>query len=191
MANIDNAYRGFEPVARLDGSDIPVRRFHVDGDGATAIYIGDLIDAEADGCVIAAAADAGDSLLGACVAVYDSNGVPCGAPNSSVSTKYLTGSTEGYVDVALALPDSVFKCQALTGTTPTAADVFMASNHTAGAGSTTLARSGHELTCTFSAANQFKVIGKVDEPGNDWGAHVDLLVVASESFWLSGDANGL
>lgn len=185
MANLDNP-KGFLPVAMLNGSEIPVRRFSVDSSNATAIFIGDLVIAEADGRVAPAAAACGDVLLGACVGVYDSNGVPCGAYGSSVSAKYLTASTAGYVDVALALPEAVFRVQCLTGATPAATDVFASSNHTAGAGDTTLATSNHELTATFATATQFKMIGRVEGPNNDWGEHVDVLVVAALSYWHDG-----
>lgn len=189
MANIDNP-RGFTPVAMLDGSAIPVRRFPVYASQADGIFIGDVIKALSSGNV--EAADAGDdkAVLGVCVGIFDTNGTPIGEPNSSVSTKYLTATTGGYVNVALALPSAVFRVQCLSAATPASTDVFAASDHTATAGSTAMAQSRHELTASFSTDAQFKVIGKVDEPGNDWAEHVDVLVVAQESYWY-GEAAGL
>ena len=128
--------------------------------------------------------------MGAVVGLYDTNGVPVGHPNSDIATKYLAVGDSGIAKVALALPSAVFKVQCLSGATPAATDVFMASDHTAGAGSTTTARSAHELTATFAAANQFKVIGRFVDPSNAWGEHVDVLVVASESYWSAG-TNGV
>jgi hypothetical protein len=183
MANIDDP-KGFTPVAMFNGAKIPVWRFPVDALNATAIFIGDVIDAEADGNVIPAAADADDSVIGVAVAVYDSNGVPCGAPNSSVSTKYLTALTAGYVDVALALPEAVFRVQ-VDGTIAETAR-FANANHVATAGSTTMAQSRHELSATTGTATaQFKIWDRVREPGNTWGANMDVLVTFNESRFVS------
>lgn len=189
MANRDNRM-GFRPTLMLNGAKVPVFRFAVPSNNATGLFINDLCSALAAGNIGPAAADAGDILLGSIVGLYDSDGRAIGAWDSSVSTKYLPANTAGYADVALALPEAVFRCQSLTGATPVAADVFNASDHTAGAGDTTTGMSGHELTATFSVANQFKVIGKVDDPDNAWGEHVDLLVVAQESYWFDG-VNGV
>lgn len=188
MANRDNPF-GFIPVGRLGGGEIPKpMRFAVASDNATGLFVGDLVSALASGKIGPAAADPGDIMLGAVVGLYDSNGVAIGSPQSSVATKYLPASTAGYADIVPALPDVIFRCQCLTGATPAATDVFNASDHTAGAGDTTTGKSNHELTATFSTANMFKVIGKVEGPNNDWGEHVEVLVVAEESYWHDGTA---
>lgn len=183
MANRDNP-SGFQPVGTLDGSEIPVRRFAVAAANATAIYMYDAVSAINTGTVSPSAADCGDIFLGSVVGIYDSNGIPVGDVRSSVATKYLPALTAGYVDVALALPNVIYRVQCLTGAVPAATDVFNCSDHTAGAGSTITGISGHELTATFGTANQFKLIEKVDEEGNAWGEHVDVLVVATESYWV-------
>jgi hypothetical protein len=163
-------------------------RFAVAAANATAIYKYDLVGVVSTGTVAPAAADCGDIMIGSVVGIYDSKGRAVGSPGSTTSTKYLPASTAGYVDVVPALPDVIFRVQCLSSTTPAATDVFSSSDHTAGTGSTATGISGHELTATFSTANMFKVIGKVDEPGNDWGEHVDVLVVAEESYWHDGTA---
>lgn len=183
MANRDTPNMGFIPVGRLDGSEIPVRRFSVTTASGTAMYLGDLVVAAGDGYATPhATAGAGDDMLGAVVGIYDSNGVPCGHPNASVSTKYLAASTAGYVDVALALPDSVFRAQC-TGTLAST-DVFAGVDHVAGTGNTTTSRSGHEVSASATTGANFKIIGKVEDPGNDWGANVELLLVPQESYWF-------
>ena len=188
MANRDRRM-GFRPTTMINGAKVPVRRFAVYGSNASlGLYINDLCVCLASGNIGPAAADCGDILLGSIVGLYDTNKRMIGAWDSSVSTKYLPVNTGGYADVALALPEAVFRCQGLSSTTPAATDVFSSSDHTAGTGNTVTGMSGHELTCTFSTANMWKVIGKVDEPDNDWGEHCDMLVVAQESYWFDGTA---
>ena len=191
MANRDTP-NGFTPVGMLDGSEIPCRDFLATS-LATALYIGDLVSAQANGDVEPSAADDGDIVLGAVVALYDTNGIPAGHPSSDISTKYLASGDSGIAKVALALPGSVFQVQADDGggTALAATDVFRSFNHIAGSGSTTTARSGHEIDISSTTTTaQFKIIDKVDEPNNAWGASVDLLVVPQESFWFDG-TNGV
>ncbi len=179
MANRDTPI-GFRPATGV-GTPHQVRRFPVASSNGTNLFVGDVADF--DGTAVGpAAADAGVSAVGVVVAVYDSNGVPCGAPNSSVSTKYLPASTAGYVDVALALPGAVFIAQAQTGQTPAANAIGATTDHVAGTGDTTTATSRHELNCgDLNTGAQFLILGKVDEPNNSWGEHVDLYVVFNES----------
>ncbi len=179
MPNRDTP-NGFR-VAQGIGSQHVVKRFRVDSNNSTALFVGDVVDLDGEG-VGPAAADAGVSVAGVCVGVYDSNEIPCGHPNSSVSTKYLTGSTAGYADVALALPGAVFIAQLDSGSTPTEDDVGATCDHVATAGDTTVAHSKHELDSSdIGTGIQCRIIGKVDEPGNAWGEHVDVLVVFNES----------
>ena len=186
MANRDNP-SGFIPAQGIGGDHV-YKMFRVDSVNATAVFVGDVMDLDASG-VGPAAADAGVSAVGVCVAVYDSDGLPCGSHNSSVATKYLPASTAGFALVALAIPGNVFICQTQTGTTPTDDDIGLTSDHVAGAGDTTTARSRHELTYSGGGL-QFRIIGKVDKPGNDYGEHVDLYVVFNESaFGVSAAAS--
>ena len=185
MANRDAPY-GFKPVARLDGSQIPVKRFSVYSSQADGIYVGDVMKALATGNVEAANAGDGAAVLGVCVGIQDTNGEAVGSPNSSVSTKYLAASTGGYALIALALPDSVFQAQSSGSLDAT--DVFASVDHVATAGDTITARSRHELNSSTSTSAQFKILGKVEEPGNDWGTNVELLVVAGEGYWFTGAA---
>jgi len=183
MANRDNP-SGFQPVAMLDGSEIPVRRFPVDGDTAVAIYKYDLVIAEADGHVIAQNTGGANenACLGSVVGLYDSNGVPVGAPNSSVSEKYLPASTAGFVDVALALPhQAIFKAQANASVLETAR--FAGAPHAVTAGVAATGISRHEVGTVTTGQEFLIIIDKEDVPGNDWGTDVDLLVTFGQSFW--------
>jgi len=168
----------------FNGAKIPVWRFPVDSSNGTAIFIGDVIDAESDGNTAPAAAGTDDSALGVCVGVADSNGAPAGDPNSSLNSNYLPASTAGYIDVALALPEAIFRVQANAAVTED--DRFNNADHVATAGSTSMAQSRHELSGTTGTGTaQFKIWDKVNEPGNDWGADVDLLVTFNESRFVS------
>lgn len=191
MANSDKP-SGFTPVKMLDGSAIPVGEFPVDSSNATAIYIGDLVMAEADGNVAPATAGVGTAVIGVVTGIKDSNGVSASHPNGDLSTKYLPALTAGRVSVALGLPTALFRIQASSGTAVNESDRFACADHVAGSGSTTIGRSGHELnssTVTAGAA-QLKIYDKIDEPNNDWGEHVDLLVLINENHWV-GAVNGL
>ena len=123
-----------------------------------------------------------DAMIGACVSIEDTDGITIGTHGSSVSTKYLPASTGGYAYVALALPDSKFKAQ--TAGSLAATDLFAAVALTATDGNTTIARSAHEITATAGTDEPFKIIGKVDEPGNEWGTSVELIVVPGTSYWF-------
>jgi len=192
MANRDTP-NGFQPVAMVDGSDVPVRRFPVDADEASTLMIGDLVAAEADGNVNLAVANDGIVVLGAVTAIYDTNGVPAGHPNSAISTKYKPNSTAALVDVALALPSALFKCQSDTDTVIAEGVRFATANHVEGTGDTTTAVSRGELDSSDIAGGtglQFRIIDKVDEPNNNWGEnHVDLLVSFNESMFSAAAAN--
>jgi len=190
MANRDNPC-GFTPVGMFDGSEIPTRLFPATSVGSN-LFVGDLVKAMAAGDVDPSAAGDGDIVVGCVVALYDSNKNPIGHPNSSISTKYIASGSSGYALVALALPGAIFQVQSDTGTTVAETSRFATADHVAGTGNTTTAKSGHELdssAITTGASEQLKIIDKVDEPNNAWGdAHVDLLVVFSESYWFDSTA---
>lgn len=187
MANRDNVM-GFRPAQGI-GSQHICKFFPVDVANGTNFFVGDVADIDPNGGVIPAAADAGVSAAGVVVALYDTNMVPVGAPNSAVSTKYLPSSTRGYALVALAIPGAVFIAQTATAATAyTEDDIGATADHVAGTGSTTTARSGHELTTLGGL--QFRVLGLVDSPDNSFGQHADIYVVFNESaFGVSAAAS--
>jgi len=188
MANRDNPC-GFRPAQGI-GSQHVLKYFRVDatGNGSYPLHVGDVVDLDGYG-VCVAAADAGVSVAGICVAVYDSNGVPCGAPGSSISTKYLSAATDGWALVALAIPGAVFIAQDDATAELDEDSVGLTTDHVAGTGSTVTGVSAHELNATTGGL-QFRIIGLVNEPGNAWGGNADLYVTFNESaFGVSGAAS--
>jgi hypothetical protein len=183
MANVQNT--GFRPATGIGGTQHVVMRFPVDSSNSTAVFIGDIMANNSAGSVRPAAADAGVTAVGVCVGVYDSNGVACGAPGSSSTTKYLASSTAGYADVALALQGAIFVAPFGASYTPTSADIMGSVDHVATAGSTTTGRSGHVLGGAggINTEAQFRILGLVNEPGNSWGNYADVYVVFLESAW--------
>ena len=186
MANRDTPI-GFRPAQGI-GSQHVFKMFRVDVNNSTAVFIGDVMDLDGEG-VGPASADAGVSVAGICIAVYDSGGIPCGSWASSVATKHLTTGTEGFALVALAIPGAVFIVQTQSGTTPTVDDIGLTSDHVTGTGDTVTSQSRNELTHSGGGL-QFRIIGKVEEPGNTWGVNVDVYVVFNESaFGVSAAAS--
>lgn len=186
MANRDTPI-GFRPAQGI-GSQHIFKLFRVDSNNATNVFVGDVMDLDGEG-VGPAAADAGVSAAGVCVALFDTNMISIGHPNSAVSTKYLPSSTAGWALVALAVPGAVFVCQDDASATLTNDDVGATADHVAGTGDTTTSRSRHELNATVGGL-QFRILGLVKNPSNAWGANADLYVVFNESaFGCSGAAS--
>jgi len=180
MANAHNT--GFRPLKTLSGGDVPVLRFQVAAASGTAMFVGDLVSQVNTGTVTPSTAADGCKVVGVVVGLRDSNGVPVGSPGSSVSTKYLTVSTAGYADVALALPDALFVAN--SGSSALAqTDVFDSCDHVATAGDTTTAKSGHVLNAGTLTTDQCTIVDLYDAPNNVWGTYVDVVVRFSESMW--------
>jgi len=183
MANKRNT--GFRPASEVCGR-IPIFRFPVDASSGTALYVGDVVANNAAGSVRPAAANAGVTAAGVCVAVYDSDGRPCGSQDSSVSTpNVLTASTAGYADVALALPGAIFRANFGATYTPTAADIFGSVDHVATAGDATVHRSNHVLGGAggINTEAQFQILGLVNDGNNAWGTYAEVYVRFLESCW--------
>lgn len=182
MANLDRPM-GLIPVKKLDGSKIPTMRFKINT-AAANMGVGDPVSKDAAGGVERATASDGPIIVGVIEQLQDSNGNPIGGPNSSVSTKYLALGESGYAVVSLALPDAVFRIQSSGSTVE--ADIWNHADMVITGVNTTTARSQTELDQTTqqaAALRELQIVGKVDEPGNDWGTNVDLLVTFSESTW--------
>ncbi len=183
MANFANT--GFRPATGIGGTQHVVMRFPIDSSNATAVFVGDVMANNSAGSVRPAAANAGVTVVGVCVGIYDSNGIAIGTPGSSVTTKYLAISTAGYADVALALPGAIFVAPFGATYTPTVADIMGSIDHVATAGSTTTCRSGHVLGGAggINTEAQCRILGLVNEPGNTWGNYCDAYVCFLESAW--------
>jgi hypothetical protein len=190
MPNMDST--GFRPADRNPNQEL---QFPVLSSNGTAIYVGDVVDIASTGGVTPAAGGGTNPsrALGVVVALYDTNGIPVGAPGSATALKHLPASTAGYALVALALPGRRFIAQTQTGQTPVVADVFGTTDLLAGAGDSTIERSGHELTFSdLNTGGQLLILGIVPSPDNSFGEHVDLFVCFNESvFAPNGIAAGV
>lgn len=191
MANRDTPM-GFRPAVGVTKNHVEML-FPIDSSNGTAVYISDVVTANAAGSVRPAAAGDAASVVGVVTALYDNNKIPLASWASSTSTRYLATSTAGYALVALGLPGAVFIGQAQTGQTPAATSIFATTDHVAGAGSTTTGVSGHELDFSdLNTGGQFLILGLVDEPNNSWAEHADVYVQFNESiFQGNGKATGV
>jgi len=179
MANRDTPC-GFR-MAQGIGSQHVLKMFRIDATGNASLNVGIGCVMDLDGYAVnVASADAGVSAAGICVGVYDSNGVPCGSPHSSTSTKYLAAATDGYALVALAIPGAVFVAQDDGSGTTTEDSVGLTTDHVAGVTNTTTGVSAHELNGTTGGL-QFRILGLYPAPGNAWGVNSDLMVTFNES----------
>ena len=147
MANTDRAYGfvAFGPLLRQNS-------YSVDASNGTAIFIGDLVSAEADGnCAPAAAGDI--VILGA-------------------STTYLAASTATSDANPLIVSDNtqqLYMAQDDGSATPAQDELFQGANHIAGGGSTTTLISGHEIALSDGGTSTGGVVllDHVNRPDND------------------------
>lgn len=182
MANI--VQLGLRPV--LGGQNtVFTMRFKCDGSANNAnLFVGDAVQGDAGGSVKASTAAAGLGNVGVITGIYDTNLIPIGHPLSVVASKYLPASTVGYVDVALAFPTTIFIGQS-AATSYAATDVLVGVNLVAGTGSTTTARSGHNLGTT--GGSDFRILGLVENGNNAFGsANADVFVHFLKSIFGQG-----
>lgn len=178
MANI--VQYGFRPAAGQN--NLRVLRFYCDGtNNSTAIFVGDVVKNHSNGGVVASTAAAGTTQVGVVVGIFDTNMIPVGHPSSAVSTKYLTASVVGYVEVALAFDDAFFVAQS-AGTSYAITDLWAGVNLVATAGSTTTAHSNHNLGAT--GGTDIRLVGVINNGQNAVGsANCDMLVQFMSSTW--------
>lgn len=165
MANVDSP-RGFVPVGHFSGGEIRPRSYRC-ADG-TSIYKGDVVSlSDLSEATIAAAGS--HEMLGV-----------------AAETVLLPTSEDILV---WDDPNIIYEVQGYTGVTFTAGEsTGLFADHVANSADTTYNVSRQELNTPtvqepgVTAAATFKIIGKVDRPGNDWGEHVKLLVKFYEHF---------
>lgn len=183
MANPDGP-RGFTVAGRLGGGEPHYKEYYIDGDLATACFIGDIMEKESDGgtgpedvsradvCTASVGAD----TLGVAIALYNSSRKP---------VKYLAASTAGYALICDD-PKAIYVAQCDdAGTAITAAACGDQTDAVwTHAGSTSTGRAGVELDqdgLVGDGSNaMFSIIDRVDTPNNDWGSNVKLYVVLAE-----------
>lgn len=189
MANKDNM--GIRPADKIPSQEVMFDVFAA-GNATNNMFVGDVVIVDATGGVIVSTGGTNpEYTVGVVIALYDSNGIPVGAPGSSVSTKYLPVSTAGKALVALATPGRRFIGQCAG--TLAANSVFATADISNTAGDTTTARSKHELLgSALNTEGQCLILGKVEEPGNDWGTDTDVYFCFNESMFApNGKAVGV
>lgn len=186
MANLDNP-RGFWPLSGCPKINSKAQKYTIASGYATTIAPGDPVTLAADGTVQKASTSG--AVLGVCAGVsyIDSNGVPqWGYWPASTTVK--TGTLPEilvYDD-----PEEVFVVQ--VDGSMALADRGLLSDSVAGTASTLFNRSADELNASGStAAKQWRVTGKHEVPGNDWGTNVDVTVVAYLHQYGSDDVLGV
>jgi hypothetical protein len=189
MANREKL--GFQPADRKPSEEL-MFDVAVTGNATANMAVGDVVIIDATGgAKVSTGATNPEYTLGVAVAVYDSEGIPAGAPGCAFATKYLPVSTAGKVLVALALPGKRFICNSATSIVATA--VFATADVTVTACDTVTGTSKHELTASaLNTEGQCIILGKVDAPDNAWGADVKVYVSFNESiFGPNGKAVGV
>lgn len=151
-----NTFRtGFYP---LDEKHTELRIYPVGSANGTAVFVGDVVklitgsSAAVPGSVAPATATDYNNLVGTVVALFDAGGatnpvpgqnapVPVGTWSSTVTSKYLPASTQGYALVAVAKPGIRFIAR--TNTIINNGFIGKSTALVATAGNTTTAVSGH------------------------------------------------
>lgn len=150
----NNFRTGFYP---LDEKHTELRIYPINTANATATYVGDVVkiitgsSASVPGSVAPATATDYSNLVGSVVSLFDAGGTnpvigqnapnPVGMWSSSVSTKYLPASTQGYALVAVAKPGVRFVAR--SNTIINNGFIGKSTALVATAGNTTTAVSGH------------------------------------------------
>lgn len=179
MANISQ--KGIYPLNRDQDSEI---LFIVDSGNGTRLAVGDVVKCVAAGAVNYSAAGDATIVAGTVVELFDSNKIPVGAWNSSVSTKYLPASTAGYALVALALPGRKFVAQ--SDTILTAAAIMASTDHVATACDTTTSTSNFTINgADLNTGGQFFIVQPLNVPTNDITlANAKWIVMFNESMFM-------
>jgi len=172
MANIDNPH-GLRPVMRtLSGGFPATRQFTKDAAEATAIFINDVVQRQADGN-IAAGGTPGTTLY---------LGVALNYGAASQQTDHLV----------VVAPDAIFEAQDNADVDGfAAADMGLNCNLEFNAGDALRLISGHELdesSAATTATLDVKLLDKLDVPDNEFGANCRVLVVFNKHLLNAGVA---
>jgi hypothetical protein len=161
MANRDNPH-GLAPLMRTESGAPPsVREYTKDADGATAIFIGDVVARDADSFI-------------------NPGGTPGTTTFQGVALNYRPGYTLTK-HLVMDSPDALFEAQDDADTDGFAeADMGLNCNLVFNAGSAYSHISGHELDeATINTTNSLDVhlLRKLDAIDNAYGAHVRVEIV--------------
>lgn len=181
MTNVD-APRGASPAFHLTGGVIRSRGYKIVTGYSTGIFTGDLVKAVAGATIEAAAAT--NRVLGAFAGCQYVN-----AQGEQKFGRYWPASTAATDIKAMVFddPNIVFEMQADGAVTET--DRFNLADHvTTHAGNTSTGQSGMEVSSTTSTSDALlRILDKIDNPKNDWGANVDLAVQIYEHEYTAAD----
>lgn len=170
MANLD-APNGFTPIRHLTGGTIRMEEIGIASAEAAAIFSGDLVMQIAGGTIKVGTATA----AGAAIGVF----AGCKFTDTDGSIKYSKVWPAGQVAtdaIAYVYTDPQIVFSAQTTGVALFADNGALLDLTATAGSTITGRSAQEVNEAASAVDQFRQIGLVNKPGNDWGANAEIEV---------------
>lgn len=186
MPNLDNP-RGFWPLSGCPKINSRAQKYTIASTYGTTIAPGDPVSLLNTGTV--GKAGAGDVILGVCAGVnyIDSNGVAQWGywPASTAVKSGTVAEILVYDD-----PSEVFVVQ--VDGSMAAADVGLLSDSVAGTASTIFNRSSDELNASGGTSTAgWRVVGKYEVPGNDWGTNVDVLVVPYEHQYGVDDTLGV
>jgi len=158
MANTDRPH-GFVPYGPL----LRTRPYDQDSGDGTAIFIGDVVDMEADGNISPAAVDS-VAKIGAALTY------------SAASTANPASATAPADPVLVAdHPDQLLEAQDDGSGTVAQSLIGSKADHAAGAGSTTTLLSGHELDASDMDGNAagFAILDIVNRPDNEVADNAD------------------
>lgn len=164
MANQDFP-RGLWPAGHLTGGQIKTRPYILTT--GEIIRRGEVVKAVVGGTVEDSASNDGPIVVGVSADFVDDS-----------------GSVGGKIVNVFDDPDIIFGVQGASSVTPAAIDVFAQSNlATCTKSGVTSASQVSNTELALDAGGQVSILGKVEEPGNDWGENVDLLVVFNEHIY--------
>lgn len=202
MANVSKDY-GLVPVSTLSGNPVPLRTFACLSANA-ALFVGDPVIFSGTGDVygrpdvqIAVGSEGTEStnIVGVVV------GVQAKGPDSLAAHAGATGS-DRLVQVALAMPDVVFRVNASNTTGASNLDLGAGFDLFAGSGDTRTGKSGWALDVgedvqAAASSGQVRLIGFDNRADNELGAasidspNVACLVTFAESYWNNNSAGAV
>tara|TARA_R110000803_G_scaffold91406_4_gene158789 strand:+ start:720 stop:1283 length:564 start_codon:yes stop_codon:yes gene_type:complete len=180
MANADTP-RGFQPLRHLTGGTIRQNSYLIAPAYTTAIFKGDIVKLVAGGGIEVCAA--GARAVGVFMGVEYTD--PQGEQKFS---KYWPGTAACTNIIASVCDDPHVTFAVQSAGSTVAADVGNLGDHVATAGSAITGQSANELNGTTSTAYAgFRVLGRIDQAGNEFGTNVNLEVQLVEHEYMPGN----
>ena len=180
MANADTP-RGFWAIRHLTGGSIRLGEYAIASGYGTLICSGDIVKLVGGGGIEISAAGARSIGVFAGVEYTNASGEVIFSKQWPASTVATNIKARVYDD-----PMTVFGVQSAGSTVE--ADIGTLGDHVATAGSSATGSSNMELNGTTSTAYAgFRVLGKVEQPGNEYGTNVLLEVQLVEHELMAGN----